>query len=360
MEPPPAENSLPQSGYLVQTPFTVVYERFGSRLLGEPISGLCETASGGQAQYFQTMRLELSADGQTVSFHPLGEWAYGGLRRKTAAPLPDNSRARLFEESGFEVRDEFLEFYERNDGESLLGEPISPQLDEGTLRVQYFRNGRMEWRPDAPIADVDLVSTLIMPPPAFRANVSRVDTNRLDQLLGRPGLTREALGDEAGLAVVGATSGPGRPLVYEFTLLSPRLEARGALVERADRFELAAPLSASWEAPGPWLNAVLLAPEADAKQPQAITFASAVPLRAEVRSLSLGKEGLFAAGAFTLDARLSAARVDLTTSSSELIALEGVDVTGRRDPSATHRPLPCLIADNLQHAWRASAHQRQP
>lgn len=151
LQPQPVESSASQSGYLVQTPFTSVYERYGSRLLGEPISGLCETASGGKAQYFQTMRLELSAEGQAVSFHPLGEWAYSGLRRKTEAPLPDNSRVRLFEETGFEVRDEFLDFYERNDGENLLGPPISPQLDEGTLRVQYFRNGRMEWRPDAPI-----------------------------------------------------------------------------------------------------------------------------------------------------------------------------------------------------------------
>lgn len=144
-------NALPETGYLVQPAFTSYYETFGPRLLGEPISGLCQAASGRQVQYFQNMRLEIGTDGESISVYPLGEWAYAGLRRKTAAPVPENSRARLFPETGFEVRDEFLDFYEQNGGDVLLGLPVSPQLDEGTLRVQYFRNGRLEWHPGAAV-----------------------------------------------------------------------------------------------------------------------------------------------------------------------------------------------------------------
>jgi len=146
-----AAGAVTETGYVAEAPFAAHYQSYGPQLLGEPISGLCEVAAGGQAQYFQHMRLEVSADGQNVSFYPLGEWAYAGLRRKTAAPLPENSRTREFPETGFVVRDEFLDFFERNGGEELLGPPISPQLDEGTLRVQYFRNGRMEWHPAAPV-----------------------------------------------------------------------------------------------------------------------------------------------------------------------------------------------------------------
>lgn len=140
-----------ETGYVVQAQFTAYYEEYGSAILGEPISGLCEVAGGGQAQYFQNMRLDLTADGQNVALYPLGEWAYAGLRRKTAAPVPENSRARHFPETGFAVRDEFLDYYELHHGETIFGPPISPQLDEGTLRVQYFRNGRLEWHPDEPL-----------------------------------------------------------------------------------------------------------------------------------------------------------------------------------------------------------------
>lgn len=151
-EPPASQaGDRAQTGYTVQTQFTLYYEQYGAALLGEPISGLCEIAGGGQAQYFQHARLELTADGQNVALYPLGEWAYAGVRRKTAAPVPENSRGRHFPETGFYVRDEFLDFYEANDGETILGPPISPQLDEGALRVQYFRNGRLEWHPDAPV-----------------------------------------------------------------------------------------------------------------------------------------------------------------------------------------------------------------
>lgn len=139
---------IPQTGFLVEPPFTPAYEAYGPRLLGEPISGLCQVANGRQAQYFQHMRLEVSADGQEITVYPLGEWAYAGLQRRTPAAIPDNSRTREFPETGFVVRDEFLDFYEENNGEALLGPPISPQLDEGTLRVQYFRNARLEWHPD--------------------------------------------------------------------------------------------------------------------------------------------------------------------------------------------------------------------
>lgn len=152
---PPASsaNNIPETGYLVEPPFTAAYEAYGPQLLGEPISGLCQVANGKQTQYFRHMRLEVSADGQDVTVFPLGEWAYAGLRRTVAAPIPDYSRTREFPETGFVVRDEFLDFYEENDGEVLLGPPISPQLDEGTLRVQYFRNARLEWHPGAALEE---------------------------------------------------------------------------------------------------------------------------------------------------------------------------------------------------------------
>ncbi|MEZ4644270.1 MAG: hypothetical protein R3E31_16320 [Chloroflexota bacterium] len=49
-----------------------------------------------------------------------------------------NGRSGLFPETGYAVQDEFLTFYETYSGTQLSAPPISPQLDEGGLRVQYF------------------------------------------------------------------------------------------------------------------------------------------------------------------------------------------------------------------------------
>lgn len=143
----------PVTGFSVEPQFESHYETYGSRLLGQPISGACEVAGGGTAQYFQRARLQVDPAGQEVFFYPLGEWARDGVRKEVEAPVPPDSRHRQFPETGFTVRDEFLDFYEENHGETFLGPPVSEQLDEGQLRVQYFRNGRLEWHPGAPPAE---------------------------------------------------------------------------------------------------------------------------------------------------------------------------------------------------------------
>lgn len=142
-------SELPATGFEVMPQFAPLYERYGSKLLGEPITGACDLAAGGMAQYFQRMRLESRNDGEGIRFFPLGEWARAGAGEEELGSAPDYDRQRVFEETGFSVRDQFLDFYEGHHGEDVLGPPISPQLDEGGLRVQYFRNGRLEWHPDA-------------------------------------------------------------------------------------------------------------------------------------------------------------------------------------------------------------------
>lgn len=139
------------TGYSVLSPFDDFYEAYGGdRVFGEPITGECVAADGDAVQYFQRMRLESDDEEDDVAIYPLGEWAYEGLERRVPAPVPDSDRERFFPTTSFTVQDEFLAFYEANDGEAILGSPISPQLDEGELRVQYFERGRLEWHPSAP------------------------------------------------------------------------------------------------------------------------------------------------------------------------------------------------------------------
>ena len=143
-------SQLPSTGFVVLEEFAPYYERYGKTVLGEPISGACELAGGGVAQYFQRMRLQLDKDSQEVELYPLGEWAHAGLSRVEATPDNFTNRQRHFPQTGHFVQDEFLTFYEANDGETILGPPVSAPFEEGELLVQYFRNGRLEWHPNAP------------------------------------------------------------------------------------------------------------------------------------------------------------------------------------------------------------------
>ncbi len=55
---------------------------------------------------------------------------------------------RYFESTGITVdnRYGFLSFYESHDGETLLGDPITPIVVEGNVPTQYFERGRLEQR----------------------------------------------------------------------------------------------------------------------------------------------------------------------------------------------------------------------
>ena len=142
--------SVSDTGIAVAAEFAEFYTtNGGKRFFGDPITeGFVAGDNGRFTQYFHTMRLESDvADGSIIIF-PLGEWALAGINDPQAAPASPNSRSRTFPETNLTVQDEFLLFYEAFDGERLLGVPISPQMDEGDLRVQYFVNGRLEWHPE--------------------------------------------------------------------------------------------------------------------------------------------------------------------------------------------------------------------
>lgn len=150
--PEGAPTLVGESGLPVAPEFVGFYQAYGGQnILGLPISEMFVAEENGRAlQYFQSVRLEYDTATQQVIVTPLGHWALEGLREQILAPTPENSPVRTFTGSNFTVQDEFLTFYESHQGEMLLGHPISPQLNVDELRVQYFENGRLEWRPEAP------------------------------------------------------------------------------------------------------------------------------------------------------------------------------------------------------------------
>ena len=54
------------------------------------------------------------------------------------------SETRYFQETGFNVSGEFLEFYDKNGGLSIFGYPLTKEYTENGLTVQYFQRVRME------------------------------------------------------------------------------------------------------------------------------------------------------------------------------------------------------------------------
>lgn len=138
-----------EGGIAVAPEFAEFYTNNGEkRFFGEPITeGFVAGDNGRFTQYFQNMRLEYDETAGTIIF-PLGEWALTGVTDPKPVSTAANSRSRTFPDSNLTVQDEFLLFYETYNGEQLLGVPISSQMDEGDLRVQYFVNGRLEWHPE--------------------------------------------------------------------------------------------------------------------------------------------------------------------------------------------------------------------
>lgn len=143
--------------------FLTFYNQYGGlRIFGNPLGDIyLDESTGRRVQYFQRMRLEIDPAGGPIIITPLGEWAVPPpVEQALASVAGDSPHSRSFPETGLAVQDAFLDFYEANNGPLLLGPPISPQLIEGGRRVQYFRNARLEWDPDAPLDNRIQVSLL--------------------------------------------------------------------------------------------------------------------------------------------------------------------------------------------------------
>jgi hypothetical protein len=140
------------TGIAVAPEFQLFYDNNGgARIFGFPISNLIDDPeSGRMVQYFQHLRLEHDPASQVPVVTPFGEDYAPDPDKQEPANPSGNGPGRTFPETGYSVHDEFLTFYEANNGELLFGPPITPQLNEGGALVQYFRNAQLEWNPNAP------------------------------------------------------------------------------------------------------------------------------------------------------------------------------------------------------------------
>ena len=127
-------------------------ENGGLRVFGFPLTeAYIDSDSERLVQYFQHIRLEYDRSEERIVVSPLGQWALPDPAEQVIAPRAETQPPGRALENDLQVQDAFLTFYQAHGGESLFGQAISAQLDEGGTRAQYFENARLEWRPEAPL-----------------------------------------------------------------------------------------------------------------------------------------------------------------------------------------------------------------
>jgi hypothetical protein len=146
--PTPVAEVSNSSGLPIAPEFQAFYqENGGLQVFGFPITeSYLDADSGHLIQYFQSLRLEYDRAQNEVLLTPLGQWAVAaklGIAYTTPEALAEKPGSNI------DVEGAFLAFYQAHGGESLLGQPITGQLDDGGTRSQYFQNGRLDWMPEA-------------------------------------------------------------------------------------------------------------------------------------------------------------------------------------------------------------------
>jgi peptidoglycan/xylan/chitin deacetylase (PgdA/CDA1 family) len=61
------------------------------------------------------------------------------------------ARNQFFPQTGHNITDPFLRFYEQSGGLPIFGLPLTEAFNEGTLTIQYFERARLEWHTNYPV-----------------------------------------------------------------------------------------------------------------------------------------------------------------------------------------------------------------
>ena len=137
----------------MQGPFLAFFTAAGGvETLGYPRTGELQE-DGRTVQYFQRGRLESPPAGGPVSLTALGQrsaQAGGVLARPAATRLPPGAAedgVTYVPESGHRLSGGFRDFYLRAGGLAVLGPPLTEELVEDGVTVQYFERAVLEYVP---------------------------------------------------------------------------------------------------------------------------------------------------------------------------------------------------------------------
>lgn len=157
MEPPtaaePTVRYFSETGHYLKYGFKEFWQANGAlAYFGYPITEeFTETAFDGQqvtVQYFERSKLEFVKATGTTRIGLVGTELTKDRGFTRIAPFPDTPDRRYFQETGHSLATGFKKYWDDNNGISTFGFPISEELTENGVIVQYFERGRLEYRPE--------------------------------------------------------------------------------------------------------------------------------------------------------------------------------------------------------------------
>jgi hypothetical protein len=118
----------------------------GAAIYGYPISEEFDLG-GARVQYFEKSRFEYNpASGSPwkVELTPVGSLLTAGREFPPAAQTGSTADRVYFEQTGHTLGGVFLQFWQASGGMAVFGCPISEEVLEGGVSVQYFERARFE------------------------------------------------------------------------------------------------------------------------------------------------------------------------------------------------------------------------
>ncbi len=146
---------FPQTGHYLSRGFKEFWQSHGDlAYFGYPITEeFPDVAPDGQqvtAQYFERSKLEYVKATGVTRIGLVGTELTRDRKFAPIQPFPDTPDRRYFKETGHSLAAGFKKFWDDNNGLNTFGFPISEELTENGLDVQYFERGRLEYHPELP------------------------------------------------------------------------------------------------------------------------------------------------------------------------------------------------------------------
>jgi DMSO/TMAO reductase YedYZ molybdopterin-dependent catalytic subunit len=149
--------SLPGTDYTISGEFLAFWEQHGGlAIFGYPITNTFDEVSliDGQiyrVQYFERQRFELHPENQPPYTVLLGLLGVETLPGTEAYPRTEPNLevgCQFFDPTGHNVCGRFLNYWREHGGLTIFGYPITEEMTENGLTVQYFERARCEYHPD--------------------------------------------------------------------------------------------------------------------------------------------------------------------------------------------------------------------